>query len=146
MIRRRPTIEREGVNNTVEQHCVWRSSFSLVHRFFSPEAAAHLSLGNKMKPCRYDTHWNESANWKWGLFYVCEDDPRVIVPKKPKWTGRTLNFAHRKAFLVLFFTLLAATMPLAFRGDIGSGVWGICYWSVIVGIVVFYYSFELREK
>jgi len=98
-----------------------------------------------MKPSPYDAHWNDPTNWKWGL-YVCKADPRVIVPKKPKWAGRTLNFAHRKAFLVLFFTFLAVAIPLALRGHISNSIWGVFFWSVIVGIVVFYYSFELRVK
>jgi hypothetical protein len=99
-----------------------------------------------MKSSPYDILWNEPKNWKWGLVYICKDDPRVIVPKKPKWAGRTLNFAHRKAFLVLFFTILTAAMPFALRGYIGSSVWGIFYCCFMLGIVIFYYNFELRAK
>ena len=99
-----------------------------------------------MKTSTYDTYWNDAQNWKWHLIYVCKDDPRVIVPKKPKWTGRTLNFAHRKAFIVLLITILAIAIPFALMGYMSKGTWLILFSSIIAGIVVFYYCFDLREK
>ena len=76
------------------------------------------TFGKNMKTHPYDIYWNEAKNWKWHLVYVCKDDPRVIVPKKPKWAGRTLNFAHRKSFLVLFLTILAVAIPFVLHGHI----------------------------
>jgi fatty acid desaturase len=99
-----------------------------------------------MKTSPYDTYWNEAENWKWRLIYVCKEDPRVIVPKKPKWAGRTLNFAHRKSFLVLFLTILAVAIPLALHGHISNVIWWILFSIIIAGIIVFYYCFELSEK
>jgi len=92
-----------------------------------------------MKPTPYDSCWNNSRNWKWGLFYVCKEDPRIIVPKRPAWTGRTLNFAHPKAYRVLLLTILAIAAPCAIPGFIGSTAWWIVFPVVLGGIIAFYY-------
>lgn len=41
--------------------------------------------------------WKEKTNWKWGVIYCCAEDPRVIVPRRWRWGGWTLNFRHPKA-------------------------------------------------
>ena len=38
--------------------------------------------------------WRDPRNRKWGIFYYCKADPRVIVPKRLKWMGWTVNAAH----------------------------------------------------
>lgn len=92
-----------------------------------------------MKPTPYDSFWKDPKNWKWGLFYVCKEDPRIIVPKRPAWTGRTLNFAHRKSYRVLLLTVLAIGALFVVPGWIGSTAWWIAYALVLLGIVAFYY-------
>jgi len=96
-----------------------------------------------MKPTPYDTYWHDSKNWKWHLIYVCKEDPRIIVPKIPTWKGRTLNFAHRKSFVVLFFTILAAAIPLALLGHLSAVIFWVLYSAIIAGIIAFYYCVEL---
>jgi hypothetical protein len=57
-----------------------------------------------------DKHWN-----RWGL-YNCSRDPRLIVPKRIKWTGWTANTAHGfsfKALLLFAAILILALAPLA---------------------------------
>lgn len=99
-----------------------------------------------MKTSPFDHYWNDPSNWKWRLFYSCKDDPRVIVPKKPKWAGRTLNFAHARSFLVLLLTVVAIIIP-AILCTVFSAVWStIAFLAVIAGIVVFYYTVELQVK
>ncbi len=98
----------------------------------------------------YDHHWSNRKNWSWG-FYSCQDDPRLIVPKMPKWAGRTLNFAHRwQALLLLSVTILLAIAPpigclLAYgpRAPHDIPFWGWTLGGTVV-ISVFYYSFELK--
>jgi len=42
-----------------------------------------------------ESSWNNAANWHyWGNVYYSKSDTRLIVPKKVKWMGWTLNFAH----------------------------------------------------
>jgi uncharacterized membrane protein len=45
-------------------------------------------------------------NWKWGIFYVNRRDNRLIVPKRTKNLGWTLNFAHVKVWIGLALILL----------------------------------------
>jgi uncharacterized membrane protein len=35
----------------------------------------------------------DSKNRKWGIYY-CKDDPRVIVAKRSKWMGWSINAAR----------------------------------------------------
>jgi hypothetical protein len=59
--------------------------------------------------------WKDPLNRKWGLFYYCKADPRVIVPKHPKWMGWTPNVAHPSAvpITLLLIALLAAPVWIA---------------------------------
>lgn len=41
--------------------------------------------------------WSDQANWTWGVIYRCAKDPRVIVPRRWRWGGWTLNFGHPNA-------------------------------------------------
>lgn len=38
--------------------------------------------------------WCNPKNWKGYLFYYCKKDPRIIVPKRLRGLGWTLNFAR----------------------------------------------------
>jgi hypothetical protein len=98
-----------------------------------------------MKASPHNIHWKNARNWKWGL-YVCREDPRVIVPKKPRWAGRTLNFAHRQAYGVLFVTLLAIVVPFLLILRYGTPASWVLFFATLAGIVAFYYCFELPVK
>ena len=99
-----------------------------------------------MKDSPYDIHWSDAKNWKWHLFYVCKADPRVIVPKKPKWAGRTLNFAHDKAFVVFGLTLAVVLAPLTLQAHLSEAVRQTLFLCIIAGVIVFYYCYDLRVK
>jgi len=47
-----------------------------------------------------ERYWSDGRYWRW-WGYACANDPRIIVPKRPRWMGYTLNFAHKRAGLVL---------------------------------------------
>lgn len=55
--------------------------------------------------------WSDRANWKWGIIYACSQDPRVIVPRRWRWGGWTLNFAHPRAGLTGLGALALAVAP-----------------------------------
>lgn len=99
-----------------------------------------------MKQSPYDIYWADSKNWKCHAFYVCRNDPRVIVPKRPKWMGRTLNFAHPKAFIVLLLTFFAIAIPIFVRPYIDPKIWTLFFVGTIATIVAFYYCFDLQEN
>ena len=48
---------------------------------------------------------HDPRHYRWGLFYVNPDDPRIWVPKQ-LGLGWTLNFAHRSSWLIMGLLLL----------------------------------------
>ena len=47
-----------------------------------------------------DRLWRDTGNWTWGVIYRCREDPRVIVPRRWRWGGWTLNLNHPRAGFV----------------------------------------------
>src|SRR6266480_1949454 len=68
-------------------------------------------MNTKLPAGTLDKLWADPNNWRDGIIYVCKDDPRLIVPKKPKWGGWTLNFAHASAWLALLICILSIIVP-----------------------------------
>jgi hypothetical protein len=100
----------------------------------------------------YDKYWGDDKNWHMGV-YACPDDPRVIVPKRPKWAGKTLNFAHCKAAWSLFAaTMAVAMLPtiIAFSFFGTSAPQRVEFWAgqaaCIAVIVLLYYGFEFKVR
>ncbi len=57
-----------------------------------------------------DRKINDPTNYKWEIFYFNPDDQRIMVPKRSKSMGWTLNFARMYSYiiLILIFALAAA--------------------------------------
>ncbi len=51
--------------------------------------------------------WRNSDNWYFGI-YNSPRDTRVWVAKRIPWTGWTLNFAHRAAWIWTFGVVVPA--------------------------------------
>lgn len=92
-----------------------------------------------MKKSPFEQYWRDKNNWKFGLFYVCAEDPRVIVPKHPAWAGKTLNFAHRAAYIILFLTLVVCIVPLLFLSRSDTVRWWFGYGGIIMCVILYYY-------
>ncbi len=45
-------------------------------------------------------YWEDEGNWSSGV-YFCKQDPRLIVPKRRKWGGWTINFGHKLGTVTL---------------------------------------------
>ncbi len=56
--------------------------------------------------------WADPRHWKTPGIYRCAEDPRLIIPKRRRWAGWTLNFAHRTAWLVFLGSIVVAVGPL----------------------------------
>lgn len=61
-----------------------------------------------------DMNHNNPQNWKWGIFYISPKDSRLIVPKRIKSLGWTLNFAHSSVWtgMILIILILVAVKIL----------------------------------
>lgn len=44
---------------------------------------------------------NDPENYKWGIFYFNNRDPRTVLPKRNKLLGWTVNFASPYSWLIL---------------------------------------------
>ena len=58
-----------------------------------------------------EKYWSKRENWKWWC-YTCPDDPRIIVSKRPRWAGYTLNIAHKRAIPVFTALVLFIMIPV----------------------------------
>jgi hypothetical protein len=60
---------------------------------------------------QFDDLWQNPKHWKWHLVYICQQDPRIVVPERHKWMGYTFNFAHRSAYLLTLTMFLVVLIP-----------------------------------
>ena len=58
-----------------------------------------------------DPFHSNPGNWVCGIIYFCKDDPRIIVPKRLRGFGGTLNFARPLALPMLLFLVSIAILP-----------------------------------
>ena len=49
-----------------------------------------------------DKWHNNPNNWFGYFFYYNKEDQRVMVDKRNRWAGMTLNFANPKSYYLLF--------------------------------------------
>jgi len=53
---------------------------------------------------------NDPTNYKWAVFYFNRKDSRVMVPKRSKMTGWTLNFGNIYTYLLILSLILVAIL------------------------------------
>lgn len=64
-----------------------------------------------------DNWHRDPNNWKLGMFYYNPEDKRILVPKKIKWMGWTVNFANPKSVLLFVGILISAILITYFSSD-----------------------------
>lgn len=74
-----------------------------------------------MRTPLFDRHYYDPGNWKLGFIYFCREDRRLMVPKRIRALGWTLNFARPLAvpFLGYLIALVLGMVELA--GSFGAG-------------------------
>ena len=85
-------------------------------------------------------HFN-AGNWRLGIFYFCRADPRMIVPKRIRGLGWTLNFARPLAvpFLGFLITLVLAVLELASSFGVGGDARFAIKPLLTLGLIAFCY-------
>ncbi len=68
-----------------------------------------------------DRFHSDPANWKLWFFYYCRADQRIIVPKRIRGLGWTLNFARPLAVPFLGFIIALALGILELARSFGAG-------------------------
>lgn len=51
---------------------------------------------------------DDKAHYIWNTFYFNRQDRRVLVPKRVRWFGFTVNFAQPSTYLVLLMIIWLA--------------------------------------
>ena len=64
--------------------------------------------------------WRDTCNRRLG-FYYCKADPRVIVPKRFRWMGWTVNAARPSAIPVTLLLAAFLVAPVLFAVHRGAG-------------------------
>ena len=80
-----------------------------------------------------DRIWASPGNWS--IVYRCAEDPRIIVPRRQRWMGWTINFAHPQAWLVVFLTVAMAMGPFLVLLIIGIVLVPILILALVVPVV-----------
>ena len=94
-------------------------------------------MNTKLPAGTLDKFWADPNNWRGRSLYACKDDPRIFVPKRPKWAGWTLNFAHGSAWVNLLACILSIAIPTIFFVKARLiGTWG--WFAFIISLVVFW--------
>ena len=68
------------------------------HRI-KPSYEESLDSATPMNKPTHDQLHADPSNWKCGIFYFCRRDQRIIVPKRIRGPGWTINFARPSALL-----------------------------------------------
>ncbi len=82
-----------------------------------------------------DACWRDPHNWKWGIYY-CKADPRVIVLKRLKWMGWTVNFARPSAIPVVLLLLAMVTVPVCIVAIKGAGIGSLLITTAVASTVM----------
>jgi uncharacterized membrane protein len=61
---------------------------------------------------------DDPQNYKFGVFYFNRTDTRVVVPKRSRILGYSLNFANWKSYVFMLLLILAASYFIYFKNNI----------------------------
>lgn len=68
-------------------------------------------MSKKLPRGTLDRLWSDPGNWLGLGLYYCKEDPRLIVPKRIKGFGWTMNFANLWAWPAIFIMIASASLP-----------------------------------
>lgn len=72
-------------------------------------------MKTKYNPKNFNRMENDPDNYKWGIFYFNPDDSRILLPKRNKWMGWTLNFANLWAYVIILSIIVIAILITYFQ-------------------------------
>jgi hypothetical protein len=95
--------------------------FQTVSRRAGPVSSIVIPQEDLVAAPELERLWQDPRHWTANIIYHCAADPRIIVPKQRRWSGWTLNFAHRSAWLVLLGAMVIAVAPALILVATGYG-------------------------
>ena len=75
-------------------------------------------------------------NWKLGIFYFCRADPRIIVPKRIRGLGWTINFARPSAIVWAVFLSLFVWSTVALARYAGASHEALLILKVVLAFAI----------
>jgi uncharacterized membrane protein len=60
----------------------------------------------------FDPMIDDATQYRWGIFYFNRKDKRVVVPKRYRFLGFTVNFARPGAYFIIFALLALMTFAM----------------------------------
>ena len=111
-------VHEVNANNTVRRHA----------------RTTNKSKGKTMRPDEIEACWKDPHSYKCGVYY-CKTDPRVIVPRRFKWMGWTINFARPSAIPVLLGMVALMVVPVGVVRASGGGT-VVSYFTTAASIAV----------
>ena len=100
-----------------------------------------------MSRSAFDRHYYDAKNWKLGFIYFCKADQRIVVPKRLRGLGWTLNFARPLALpflgVLLAFAFGARELLLALNGSTGLSC--AVTLLLILGLVALCYRMSIPQ-
>lgn len=63
-------------------------------------------MNKENKEFQHNQWHQDPANWKLGIFYYNKADGRMLIPKRIKAMGWTLNFAHWQTWIILAMLMI----------------------------------------
>ncbi len=88
-----------------------------------------------------DKLWKNPENWRFVFVYYCKADPRIIVPKRLRIFGWTLNLARPLAIPTLILTIIGVLTPFKILRSLevptNSPLWYITLAFVLIGLACF---------
>jgi uncharacterized membrane protein len=67
-------------------------------------------MKSRYTPDNFNRKEMNPENYKWGLFYFNPGDSRVIVPKRLRGMGWTMNFANLWTYVILGTIIVVAIL------------------------------------
>jgi uncharacterized membrane protein len=64
----------------------------------------------------FDPMIHDATQYRWGIFYFNKKDKRVVVPKRYRYWGLTVNFARPGAYYIIFALLSLTTFAMFMAG------------------------------
>jgi uncharacterized membrane protein len=55
---------------------------------------------------------DDPMNYKLGIFYFNRKDSRIVVPKRIRWMGWTMNFGNGYSYICLFLVIVSVIFIL----------------------------------
>ena len=97
-----------------------------------------------MTPEEIEKVWRDEQNWKMWTFYYCKSDPRIVVPRRWKSLGWSLNYAHPGVvpFILFIFAIFFVPPFIAYLQGYGKLIRGviIAFDIIVIFLLIDYLS------